>query len=186
MKAQNSIVVRLMALLVFAAILSACASGPRVFSNSDPSFDFAGVETFGFMNPLSTDRGTTRSLLSTHLIDATTRELENRGMRQSDQNPDVWINFLLETQEQLRSRPSSASVSMHRSGRYGMWGGTMSTPTIEQVTQGQLSIDMIDRSRNQLVWEGTATDRISDRMLRNQEAAAHEFVREIFAQFPGS
>ena len=66
-----------------------------------------------------------------------------------------------------------------------MWGGTMSTPTIEQVTQGQLSIDMIDRTRNQLVWEGTATDRISDRMLRNQEAAAHEFVGEIFAQFPG-
>jgi hypothetical protein len=73
---------------------------------------------------------------------------------------------------------------MHRSNRYGMWGGTMSTPTIEQTTQGALSIDMIDPVRNQLIWEGTATNRVTDSLRRNQEETVHKFVADIFAQFP--
>lgn len=161
-----------------------CASGPTVITNSDPSFDFMGLQTFAYMRPLSTDQGNTQSLLSTQLMAATTLELENRGMRQVSDNPDVLINFLLETQEQIRSRPSTASVSMHRSGRYGMWGGSMSTPTIEQTTQGNLSIDMIDPGRNQMVWEGTATQRVTDSIRRNQEAAVRSFVADILANFP--
>ena len=170
--------------LVLVAFLNGCASGPTIITNSDPSADFAGLRTFDFMQPLSTDNGTVTSLLSSHLIVATTKELEMLGWRRDTNNPDVLINFLLETQQEIRSRSSSASMSMHRSNRYGMWGGTMSTPTIEQITQGALSIDMVDPARNQLIWEGTATDRVTDSLRRNQEETVHRFVAEIFAQFP--
>jgi len=172
-------------LLTLVAILAGCASGPNIVTNSDPSADFMNLRTFGFMQPLSTDRGATQTLLSTQLIAATTDELQMRGWRHEPNNPDVLINFLLETQEQIRSRNTSASVStMHRSGRYGGWGASMSTPTIEQTTQGALSIDMIDPSRNQMIWEGTATNRVTDRMRQNQEEAVHTFVTAILAQFP--
>ena len=170
--------------LVLMAFLSGCASGPTIITNSDPSADFASLRTFDFMQPLSTDNGNVRSLLSAQMIAATTNELEMVGWRRDTNNPDVLINFLLETQQQIRSRPSSASMSMHRSNRYGMWGGTMSTPTIEQTTQGALSIDMIDPVRNQLIWEGTATNRVTDSLRRNQEETVHKFVADIFAQFP--
>jgi hypothetical protein len=125
-----------------------------------------------------------RSLLSTHLIAATTNELENRGWRRETNNPNVVINFMLETQEQIRSRNTSASVGMHRGGRYGTWGGAMTTPTIEQVTQGALSVDMIDPARNQLIWEGTATNRVTDNIRQNQEESVHSFIAAIFAEFP--
>jgi hypothetical protein len=172
-------------LLTLLAILSGCASGPNVVTNSDPSADFMNLRTFGFMQPLSTDRGNVQTLLSSQLIAATTEELEIRGWRREQNNPDVLINFLLETQEQIRSRNTSASVStMHRSGRYGGWGASMSTPTIEQTTQGALSIDMIDPSRNVMIWEGTATDRVTDRIRQNQEEAVRTFVTAILAQFP--
>ena len=170
--------------LVLVAFLNGCASGPTIITNSDPSADFASLRTFDFMQPLSTDNGNVRSLLSAQMIAATTNELEMLGWRRDTNSPDVLINFLLETQQQIRSRPSSASMSMHRSNRYGMWGGTMSTPTIEQTTQGALSIDMIDPVRNQLIWEGTATDRVTDSLRRNQEETVRRFVEEIFAQFP--
>ena len=165
-------------------LVAGCASGPTVISNNDPAFDFAGLESFAFMQPLSTDRGGTRTLLSSQLIDATRQQLENRGMREVQDNPDVIINFLFETQQQLRSRPASSSMSMHRSGRYGMWGGTMATPTVEQITQGALSIDMIDPTRNHLVWEGSAVERVTSRMQQNQEAAVYDFVDAIFSRFP--
>ena len=92
---------------------------------------------------------------------------------------------MLETTEQIRSRNTGASVStMHRSGRYGGWGATMSTPTIEQVTQGMLSIDMIDPTRNQMIWEGTATNRVTDSIRENQEESVRTFVAAILANFP--
>jgi len=172
-------------LLTLAAILSGCASGPNIVTNADPSADFMSLRTFDFMRPLSTDRGDTQTLLSTQLIAATTDELEKRGWQHEQNNPHVLINFLLETQEQIRSRNTSASVStMHRSGRYGGWGASMSTPTIEQTTQGALSIDMIDPSRNQMIWEGTATNRVTDRIRENQEESVRMFVTAILADFP--
>jgi hypothetical protein len=143
------------------------------------------LRTFDFMKPLSTDSGNIQTLLSTQLIAATTDELVMRGWRLEQDNPDVVINFLLETHEQIRSRNSSASVStMHRSGRYGGWGATMSTPTIEQTTQGALSIDMIDPARNQMIWEGTATNRVTDSMRANQAESVRTFVTAILADFP--
>ena len=171
-------------MLALAALMSGCASGPTIISNSDPSTDFMSLRTFDFIQPLSTDSGNVRSLLSTHMIAATTNGLEKRGWRQEQNNPDVLINFILETHEQIRTRQSSASVGMHRGGRYGTWGGTMSTPTIEQTTQGALSIDMIDPARNQLIWEGTATNRVTDNIRQNQEEAVHSFIAAIFAEFP--
>ena len=170
--------------LVLLLFLSGCASGPTVITNSDPSVDFMAIRSFDFLSPLSTDRGNTRTLLSTQLINATTAELESRGWRRDSASPDVLINFLVETQEQIRSRPTSGSVGMHRSGRYGTWGGTMSTQTIEQVTQGVLSVDMIDPARNQLIWEGSATNRVTEQIRRNQAEAAQAFVTEIFREFP--
>jgi len=171
-------------LLMFTAMIAGCASKPTIITNSDPSADFMALQTFSFMQPLSTDSGNVRSLLSSQLIDATTGELEKRGMRLDANNPDVLINFLIETQEQIRSRNSSASVGMHRGGRYGMWGGSVSTPTIEQTTQGQMTIDMVDPARNQIVWQGIAVNRVTDNIRQNQAEAVHSFVAQIFAEFP--
>jgi len=168
----------------FLAVLAGCSSGPTIITNSDPSADFMNLRTFDFAEPLSTDNGNIRSLLSTHLMSATTNELEKLGWQRDSNNPDVLVDFLLETQEQIRSRNTSSSMSMHRGGRYGMWGGTVSTPTIEQTTQGALSIDLIDPARNQLIWEGTATNRVTDSIRQNQEETVHRFVADIFAEFP--
>ena len=172
-------------MLAVVTMLSSCASGPTIITNADPSADLMSLQTFDFLRPLSTETGNVQTLLSTHLIAATTDELGKRGWRREQRNPDVLINFMLETTEQIRSRNTGASVStMHRSGRYGGWGATMSTPTIEQVTQGMLSIDMIDPTRNQMIWEGTATNRVTDSIRENQEESVRTFVAAILANFP--
>jgi hypothetical protein len=175
------------AFLVLIALItiSGCASGPSIHTNSDPTADFMGIRTFGFMQPLSTDNGNVQTMLSTQLIAATTNELQNRGWRIGQSNPDVLINFMFETQEQIRSRNTGVSAStMHRSGRYGGWGATMSTPTIEQTTQGALSIDVIDASQNRIIWEGTATNRVTESLRNNQAETVRTFVAAILADFP--
>jgi hypothetical protein len=43
---------------------------------------------------------------------------------------------------------------------------------------------MIDPARNQIIWEGTATNRVTTRMQENQEESVREFIAAILADFP--
>ena len=100
--------------LVAYAVLTGCSSGPTVVTNSAPDFSVANFQTFGFLQPLSTDQGNVRTMISTYLIEATTRELEMSGLRRVDDNPDLLVNFDVSTRAAIQLRPSS-SVSMHHS-----------------------------------------------------------------------
>ncbi len=60
----------------------------------------------------------------------------------------------------------------------------MSTTEVVQRTEGTLAVDIVDRARNQLVWEGAATKRVTDSTRRNQDQVLDDAIAEIFAQFP--
>ncbi len=170
-----------------ALLLVGCAGGPNIVTNSDPAADWSRYQTFGFFNPLGTDKDSVRTLLSNQLVASTTREFEARGMMRRDDNPDVLVNFIVSTKETVRSRPSTSIGVHHGMGRYGTWGGYsmgMSTTDIIQSTEGTLAIDVVDRERNQLVWEAAASGRITDKMRRNQQQVVDEAVVELFAEFP--
>ena len=95
------------ALIAMAACASSSSSNPRIITNSAPGFSLVNYKTFAYLQPLSTDRGNVRSLTSTHLIEATTRELEMSGLRFSESNPDLLINFVVSSRDTIRTRPSS-------------------------------------------------------------------------------
>ena len=173
--------------LGLAVVMAGCASGPTIIANAAPDFSVANYRTFGFAQPLSSDRGGARTLISTHMINATTSQLEAAGLRLDDNNPDLLVNFIVSTRETISTRPSS-SVSMHHGrGRYSTWPAysmSMSTTEIVQRTEGTLAVDIIDRAANQLVWEGAASGRVTDRARQNLEESVNTAIRDIFAQFP--
>jgi hypothetical protein len=174
-------------LVVTGLLFQGCASGPRILTNSDPSADWTSFRTFGFFQPLGTDRGSVRSITSTQLMDSVTREMQAAGFARADSNPDLLINFVVSTRETLQTRPST-SVNMHHSrGRYSTWNGWsagMSTTEVVQRTEGTLAVDIVDRERNQLVWEGAATGRVSNNTRQNQEAVLDQAIADIFTKFP--
>ncbi len=167
--------------------LAGCSSGPTIITNSAPDFEVANFQTFGFMQPLSTDQGNVRTLLSTHLINATTRELQRSGLKRVDDNPDLIVNFVVSTRETIQTRPSTGASIHHSRGRYGTWGGYswgVSTTEVVQRTEGTLGVDVIDPAAMTLVWEGAARGRVTDKVRRNLEPAVDQAIAEIFAQFP--
>jgi hypothetical protein len=180
-------------ILVVLITVAACASSggssssPRIITNSAPGFSLVNYKTFAYLQPLSTDRGNVRSLTSAHLIEATTRELEMSGLRFSESDPDLLINFVVSSRDTIQTRPSS-TVSMHHGrGRYGTWGGyslSMSATEVVQGTEGSVDVDVIDASRNQLVWEGAAVGRITDSTRENLRGTLDQAVSDIFARFP--
>lgn len=180
---------RYVSLLSLTLILSACSSGAKIVANSDPMADFGQFETYDFYQQLSTDRGGTRTILTTHLLTATTKELEARGFRRSGNNPDLLVDFMASTQDkiQVRSQPTT-SVSMHRGrGGAGTWTGAsmgMSTQQVTQTTEGTVAIDVIDRKKNQLVWEAAAVGRVTDKTMNNLGPVVQTAVVDMFAKFP--
>ena len=169
--------------------LAACSSGPNIVTNAAPGFDLVGYQTFSFLQPLSTDNGNVRTILSNELIDSTKRELEFAGLRHVDAGGDLLVNFVVSTREtiQTRSTPSTGMSMHHGRGRYGTWGGysmSVSTNEVIQRTEGTVGIDIIDAQRRELVWEGAATGRVTDQTRQNRAAAIDAAVKEILAQFP--
>jgi hypothetical protein len=180
-------------LLVFvasAAAFTGCASGPRLYSNQDPGANFSSYRTYAYVTPLGTDTpGQPSSFLSQYLRTAVDREMSARGYQYVANDPDLRVNFYLETQEKIESRETS-SVGVYGGGYYGYRGGMYGTwgayPTTEvsQYTEGTLNIDIVDARRQQLVWEGVAVGRITEEARQNVQAAVNRVVPQMFSRYP--
>ena len=169
------------------SFLAACATGPRIVINSDPSADWTAYRTFGFFPQLSTDRGQVRSIISNQLIESTRREMEAAGFTFTETNPDLLIDFVISTRETIETRPRSSASFHHSRGRYSTWSGwsySMSTTEVVQRTDGTLAVDIVDQARKQLVWEGAASKRITSSTLDNQNEVLDSAITDIFLQFP--
>jgi hypothetical protein len=184
---KNLIPLRLFVVIFIAALLSACASGPRIVTNSDPAADWTQFRTFGFFQPLGTDMYTIRSITSNQLIESATREMEMAGFTFSESNPDLLINFVISTRETIQTRPSTSASMHHGRSRYRTWSGWSvhgSTAEVVQRTEGTLGVDVVDRVRNQLVWEGAASQRVTDSTRQNQAEVLDAAITSVFANFP--
>jgi hypothetical protein len=169
----------LLALGASILVMTACASsGPTVVSNTQPGVKMKNFETWDFMQPLGTDRSGARTRLSSKLMNAMMVEMQDRGLRRSNDEPDLLVDFIVTTEERLDVRQTPNMNTMHRSH----WSRGFSTwpsysTTVRQYTQGTLLIDIIDIKNNALIAEGAAEGRIrSEEITQNQ---ATELVTAI-------
>jgi hypothetical protein len=167
-------------------VMTGCASGPTIRSNADPSVDFTRFQTFNFMQPLSTDREGYQTFISRDLIAAAERELVGHGLKRTETNPDLLVNFSANLDQRLRvtqtPQSSMGAFGTHRRGFYNTWP-TYRTD-VQQYTEGTLAVDVIDASRMQLVWEGVAVHRLTQSRADNIGPVIDQAMQEIFAQFP--
>jgi len=167
------------------ALLAACSSGPKIYTNQDPNADLGNYQTFGFEQQLGTDRQDgSRSLESQYLMAAAKNQMQLRGYTYSENNPDLSVNFYIQTKEKIRSTstPTAGGYYGYRGGAYGAYGGYDTTVT--QYTEGTVTIDLIDMTTDQLVWEGTAVGRVTEKVMENLEQAATDVVAEIYGSYP--
>lgn len=163
--------------------LAACASGPKIYTNENPSARFNAYQTYGFPKKLGTDSAEYSSFLSQYLTTAVSRELDARGYQRAD-NPDLKVNFFVNTKEKIRATqtPAAGGYYGYRRGYYGAWGSYETR--VDQFTEGTLTIDLVDAEADQLVWEGNAVGRVRDEARENLQARIDEVVSSIFADYP--
>lgn len=166
-------------------LMASCASQPDIYVNSDPSVNIATYSTFGFFDPLGTDKKGYGSLTSERLKAATRTRLESLGYQYSEANPQLLINFGGQLSDKLRvdSVPSAGGYYGYRAGMYGAWGG-YNTTYVDQYTEGTLNVDIVDAQRNRMVWEGIVTGRVTEDTRENIGPAIDNAVAELLADFP--
>jgi len=177
--------------------LAGCAITPNVRTDSAPGVDFNQFRTFSFLPSLSTDRAGYHTLVSQQLSFSTRRELEVRGLEfvAYPSQADLLVNFYADISEQLRVRQVhepwvGSSYWNYRRGRYNPWRGHAAWPGpssrvhVDTVSTGRLSVDVIDRAQNMLVWEGVAGQRLTQRTMNDLGPAMDNAVHELFRQFP--
>jgi len=172
------------------SLLAACASsGPKVHTDYDAGAAFDSYRSFGFVEPLGTDRSGYSTLITAHFKAAARQEMEQLGYTYRESNPDLLVNFFSNTESRtdIRTRPGSSwnlGYYGYRSGLYFGFPIHHAETNTRHYKVGTLNIDVVDAKREQLVWEGMIEGRLSRKDMENPRATIAEAVRQIFAHYP--
>jgi hypothetical protein len=180
---------RLAATLAVAAIaLAGCASGPDIQADYDKAADFGKYRTYGFVANAGTDTGDFKSLATQMLQSSASRQMEQRGYTRAE-NPDLVINFKgkLEEKTDIESVPAPHygpgwGYGGWYGAPYGGWGGT--EVTTRRYNVGTLVMDVVDRDKRQVVFQGGISDVVTKEMQQNREATISKAVEHLFSQYP--
>jgi hypothetical protein len=174
--------------------LAACAAtGPEIRTDYDAAADFSRYSTFAFME--HDERAAARgyeTLDDRRVIASVTRELEARGYRRVEVDPDLLVNFAMTTEDiqRVRTVPSAMGPYWHpwyhpwRGGFYHPWPAYTHETWVDHYERGTLFIDLVDAERRQLVWEGRAVTRLTRATREDPAGTLDNAVTEIFARYP--
>jgi len=173
-----------LATAALALVLVACASAPQIRTQSAPALDIVQYRTFGFVERPDTDKAGYTTLTTRFLKEAVTREMLARGYTQSD-TPDLLINFSVDSKDKVEgSSWPDVGLGWGRWSRGWGWGGTFRGHDIRTVTEGTLTIDVVDQQHRELIWSGTAKGRVTARAENDPQPAIEQAVAAIFAKYP--
>ncbi len=169
-------------------VLAGCASGPEIRADYDRAADFGKYRSYGFVANAGTDAGDFKSLSTQMLQKAAAREMEARGYVRSD-NPDLVINFKGQLEEKVDIESTPAPYYGPGWGYAGWggayWGGYGGTEvTTRRYNVGTLVMDVVDRDKRQVVYQGGVEGVVTKEMMQNREAAINAAVGHIFSKYP--
>jgi len=174
--------------VVSALLLTACVSAPEIRVNVDESTDFSVFKTYGFIEPLGTDKAGYTTLVTKHLRQAVSQELEKRGYVYSS-SPDLSVNFYthLVNRTYITSAPTPVYYGgyyNYRHGIYGVYPGYAYRPYSYNYQEGTVNVDLVDTRKKQMVWEGIAVNEVGSQELNNPQQAFQKVIAAIFEHYP--
>jgi hypothetical protein len=166
------------------AILTACPSKPVVRTQISPALDIQKYQSFGFVEHPDTDKAGYTTLTTRFLKEAVAREMVARGYTRSEQ-PDLLVNFTTGSKDKVEGDSwPEVGLGWGRWSRGWGWGGMWGSRDIRTVTEGSLTIDVVDQQHKELVWSGPAKGRVTSRDEDNPQSAIDKAVSAIFIKYP--
>lgn len=179
---------RLGAALAMVALLAACATGPRVRTDADPSANFAQYKTWDWYSPIAMEEHGYSTWMSERVKADIERELNARGYVRAAANPDLKVNFQAAVAErtavQTYPRSDIAWLWNYRARSYVAVPVWYDQTEVSRYTEGTLTVDLVDARSNRLVWTGDAIGRVLARDPAQRAAQIDQSIAAIFARYP--
>lgn len=187
--------------LVFIAVAILSGCGSSVYTDTDPSFNFANVRSFTWAKnpPLVTSGDYPISpLTSAKMTTALKAEFERKGYRftNSARNADIAVSYTVGARDKIELRHYPTTYvggvgSWPWGARYYGYGyvspfGVPVTQSREvEVTIGTLSVDAFDTRTRRPVWHAQTSKRLSEAELSGtSDALLLEAATSVLSQFP--
>jgi hypothetical protein len=193
-KISNFTIAFALLMLVAASMttLSGCSTA-RISAEQDKNISFNTYHTFAWLPPDQKDLQTNITVRNQAdaIQGAVDRELEIRGMLPDTSAPDLLVRYYIGTHDHTTYHNEPVySYAMSRPFFWGrrMWyGGGSYYPVYNRsyqtvVRDGTLSVDVIDRKTNNVIWRGVSEERVDD--LASMTAGISQNTRAIFEKYP--
>jgi hypothetical protein len=180
---------KLASLGLLVALIAGCAttSPPNTRVDYDKSADFSVYRTYGFPKETGTDRGGYSTLVTSYFKSSITTAMEARGYKYSAENPDLLVNFFMNTRERTEVRPNVGAGYGYYGYREGLYGGWPLYDRDRTVNYqiGTINVDIVDAAKKQLIWEGISEGRVTEEALANPKVTVNAVVTELMRKYPG-
>ncbi len=160
--------------------LTSCAT-VKVVSDYDTKVNFNEYKTFAFYKK-GIDKAAVSDLDKKRIMRAIEAELITKGFTKSD-NPDMLVSIFTKSRERV-------NITQNNFGWGWGWGWRNSwmfgreNMNVNQYTEGTLFIDFIDKTKNELVWQGIGSGALKMKNPEKREERIRTFVKEIIATYP--
>ena len=180
------------AAVAVAFLLTSCSATTHF--ETAAGVNFSNYKTFGWANVNGEKKEdiADNDIVDNNIKNAITTQLENKGWRETTQNPDVILdyNVMVEKKVARESEPVYSYPYTHyyynglRNRRGYMYYPndlvgyhTYNVP----FKQGTLTVNMVDAKTNKLIWQGTAQGDVSSKTVTTSEMQTD--VASIFKKF---
>lgn len=176
-------------LVVFAtALLAACATGPQVRTDYDPSADFSQYRTWSFYSPIAMEEYGYSTWISERIKDNVRKQMDARGYRYVEASPDLQVNFqgIVQDRTAVFSMPRGDVQWLYDYRRNAYVGVPVwyDDTQVSRYREGTLTVDLVDARRNRMVWTGAAIGRVVRKTPEEQMAGVDQAINAIFMQYP--
>ncbi len=162
----------LLAFFVVGVFFTSCNT-VRVTYDFDRATDFNTYKTYNF-HQNGIDKLELNDLDKRRILAAIDVQMAAKGFTKSD-NPQLYINVLASSKEK---------VNIDNGYYGGYWGPYWGGPSrVYQYTSGTIIIDIVDNSRNILVWQGAGSG-LNVSNLNTKSDDIPKAIEEILAKFP--
>lgn len=180
---------RLAPLFVAIIFIQSCEISHRIYTVQEQDADFSQYRSFEFVESLGPSGQSYTSIHEKYLRIAIASELGKRGLELAEK-PDLWVNFYV-TEKDKYDTEYHSSLSLGYSGYVGScayFNSTAHNPDVcvSRYTESTLTIDVVDRARKQVVWQGVAVGRKKTKPPANWQDKVAELVSRIFTAYPTS
>ncbi|MFN7136057.1 MAG: DUF4136 domain-containing protein [Thermomonas sp.] len=183
---------KLLASALLAAValsLSACATGPTVRTDRDPTADFGQYRTWGFYKPIAMEQAGYSTWISERIRADVRREMEARGYRYVPEGGDLLVNFQGIVQDRTAvwnvPRTDVEWFYSYRHRAYVAMPIWYNEAQVSRYREGTLTVDLVDGRHNRMVWTGSASaPEASKRTPEKKMADIDQAISSIFAKYP--